>query len=81
MEQITITTERLILRPVSTADTSAIHEYASDKSITMMMYLPKRNNILLIFHVPTTSFVVPSIVKVFKLPKTGKLNLKNIFTL
>ena len=43
MEQITITTERLILRPVSTADTSAIHEYASDKSITMMMYLPNEN--------------------------------------
>ena len=43
MEQITITTERLILRPVSTADTSAIHDYASDKSITMMMYLPNEN--------------------------------------
>lgn len=35
-----ITTERLIIRPIVYNDIHEIHEYASDKSITMMMFLP-----------------------------------------
>lgn len=41
MEKDVISSERLVLRPVTKDDTDAIHEYASDKSITMMMYFPK----------------------------------------
>ena len=33
-------TERLTLRPVRLGDEKAIHEYAGDKDITMMFYLP-----------------------------------------
>ena len=36
-----ITTERLVLRPVEPEDFEAIHEYASDSSIDMMLFLPK----------------------------------------
>ena len=36
-----ITSERLIIRPITANDTDAIHEYAGDKSITMMTYIPK----------------------------------------
>lgn len=36
-----ITTERLVLRPVEPEDFEAIHEYASDPSIDMMLFLPK----------------------------------------
>lgn len=43
MNKITINTERLIIRPVEISDTSAVHEYASDRSITMMMFLPNEN--------------------------------------
>ena len=35
-----IRTERLTLRPVQTGDEAAIHEYAGDRDITMMFYLP-----------------------------------------
>lgn len=35
-----ITTKRLTLRPVQLGDESAIHEYAGDKSLTMMFFLP-----------------------------------------
>lgn len=35
-----ITSDRLVIRPIKKSDIDAIHEYASDKSITMMMYLP-----------------------------------------
>ena len=33
-------TERLTLRPIRLGDEEAIHEYAGDKSITMMFFLP-----------------------------------------
>lgn len=33
-------TERLVLRPVNFGDEKAIHEYAGDKEITMMFWLP-----------------------------------------
>jgi len=33
-------TKRLILRPIQLGDEKAIHEYAGDKSITMMFFLP-----------------------------------------
>ncbi len=36
-----IKTERLVIRPIIYSDIDEIHEYASDKSITMMMFLPK----------------------------------------
>ena len=35
-----IKTERLILRPIRIGDEKEIHEYAGDKSITMMFWLP-----------------------------------------
>ncbi len=35
-----IKTERLLIRPIMYNDIDEIHEYASDKSITMMMFLP-----------------------------------------
>ena len=35
-----IRTERLLLRPVREGDEKEIHEYAGDKEITMMYYLP-----------------------------------------
>ena len=35
-----IKTERLTLRPIRVGDEKEIHEYAGDKSITMMFYLP-----------------------------------------
>ena len=37
---ITINTNRLTLRPVRLGDENEIHEYAGDKDITMMFYLP-----------------------------------------
>ncbi len=36
-----IASKRLLLRPITINDTDAIHAYAADKSITMMMYFPK----------------------------------------
>lgn len=39
MENI-IKAERVILRPVQESDLEAVHEYAGDKEITMMMFLP-----------------------------------------
>lgn len=38
-----ITTERLTIRPITPNDVSDIHKYASDKSITMMMFLPNES--------------------------------------
>lgn len=35
-----IYTNRLILKPIEASDVDAIHEYASDRDITMMLYLP-----------------------------------------
>ena len=35
-----IASDRILIRPILKGDTDAIHEYASDKSITMMMFLP-----------------------------------------
>ena len=35
-----IKTPRLTIRPITRDDTFSIHEYASDKSITMMLFLP-----------------------------------------
>ena len=35
-----IYTKRLILKPIDASDVAAIHEYASDRDITMMLYLP-----------------------------------------
>ncbi|MBQ6480341.1 MAG: GNAT family N-acetyltransferase [Anaerolineaceae bacterium] len=35
-----ITTKRLTIRPIRTGDEKEIHEYAGDKSITMMYFLP-----------------------------------------
>ena len=35
-----IKTERLTLRPIQIGDETAIHEYAGDKEITMMYFLP-----------------------------------------
>ncbi|MBO7638786.1 MAG: GNAT family N-acetyltransferase [Treponema sp.] len=40
MKEITHKTEHLLLRPLRFGDEKAIHEYAGDKSITMMMFLP-----------------------------------------
>ena len=36
----TIITERLVVRPVAVSDTKEIHEYAGDKEIDMMLFLP-----------------------------------------
>lgn len=36
-----ITSERLLIRPITKNDTDAYYKYASDKNITMMMHLPK----------------------------------------
>jgi len=36
-----ITSKRLLVRPITTNDADAIHEYTGDKSITMMTYIPK----------------------------------------
>ena len=38
--KIEIKTERLTLRPVQLGDETEIHEYAGDKEITMMFWLP-----------------------------------------
>ena len=35
-----IYTKRLIIKPIEASDVDAIHEYASDLDITMMLYLP-----------------------------------------
>ena len=35
-----ITTDRLVIRPVEEGDCEAVHEYAGDPSIDMMIYLP-----------------------------------------
>ena len=36
----TITTKRLVIRPIKPGDDEAIHKYAGDPSIDMMMFLP-----------------------------------------
>lgn len=41
MKNNIIASERLLIRPITNSDTDAIHEYAGDKSITMMKHLPK----------------------------------------
>ena len=38
-----IRTKRLVLRPVQAGDEYEIHEYAGDKDITMMFYLPNES--------------------------------------
>lgn len=43
MEKNFIKTERLILRPILETDLEAIHEYAGDKEINMMLFLPNEN--------------------------------------
>lgn len=35
-----LTTERLVIRPIETGDCEAVHRYAGDPSIDMMMFLP-----------------------------------------
>ena len=40
MQSKVITTERLTIRPIETGDINAIHAYAGDPSINMMMFLP-----------------------------------------
>lgn len=40
MKDNMIKTTRLILRPIQESDMEAIHEYAGDREITMMMFLP-----------------------------------------
>jgi len=35
-----LASDRILIRPVLKGDTDAIHEYASDKDITMMLFLP-----------------------------------------
>ncbi len=40
MENNIIKTERLVLRPIEESDLDAVHEYAGDREITMMMFLP-----------------------------------------
>lgn len=39
----TIFTERLVIRPVSVSDSQEIHKYAGDKEIDMMLFLPNDN--------------------------------------
>ena len=36
-----ITTERLVIRPIEPGDCEAVHRYAGDPSIDMMLFLPK----------------------------------------
>ena len=38
-----ITTKRLTIRPIELEDVYEMHKYASDKGITMMMFLPKES--------------------------------------
>ncbi|MBP3459813.1 MAG: GNAT family N-acetyltransferase [Lachnospiraceae bacterium] len=40
MDNNILASDRILIRPILKGDTDAIHEYASDKSITMMMFLP-----------------------------------------
>ena len=40
MKKIELKTERLTLRPIQPGDENQIHEYAGDKEITMMFWLP-----------------------------------------
>lgn len=40
MQSKVITTERLTIRPIEIGDINAIHAYAGDPSINMMMFLP-----------------------------------------
>lgn len=40
IEDNTIITERLVVRPVTVSDAEEIHEYAGDKDIDMMLFLP-----------------------------------------
>lgn len=43
IEDNTIVTERLVIRPVAVSDTEEIHKYAGDKEIDMMLFLPNDN--------------------------------------
>lgn len=38
-----IISDRLLIRPIQNSDIDMIHNYASDKDITMMMYYPKES--------------------------------------
>ena len=40
IEDNTIVTERLVIKPVAVSDTEEIHKYAGDKEIDMMLFLP-----------------------------------------
>ncbi len=40
MKKIELKTERLTLRSIQPGDENQIHEYAGDKEITMMFWLP-----------------------------------------
>lgn len=40
---MTINTKRLTLRPIRIGDEKEIHEYAGDKDITMMFFLPNES--------------------------------------
>lgn len=39
----TIFTERLVIRPIAISDSQEIHKYAGDKEIDMMLFLPNDN--------------------------------------
>lgn len=43
IEDNTIVTERLVIKPVAVSDTEEIHKYAGDKEIDMMLFLPNDN--------------------------------------
>ena len=40
IEENTIVTERLVIRPIDVSDADEIHKYAGDKEIDMMLFLP-----------------------------------------
>ncbi len=40
MDKMKITTKRLTLRPIQAGDEKEVHEYAGDRSLTMMFFLP-----------------------------------------
>ena len=42
-DEMEINTKRLTLRPIQLGDETEIHEYAGDKGITMMFFLPNDN--------------------------------------
>ena len=40
IEENTIVTERLVIRPIDVSDADEIHKYAGNKEIDMMLFLP-----------------------------------------